>query len=92
MANGPLPWRGSVMELADEGSGLLERSLDHTADEWVLGQWGETDETQQVDVRRRRRNDVVVEKKPATVYRYLGERRVPRALSRKVPVQMTLAA
>lgn len=94
IADGPEPWAGTVALISDAGGGTLERTLPGTETEYVLGVWQRTDETQDVDVRRRRRNDVVVERKPARVYRYAGERRVPREPRRRLtePQQMTLAA
>ena len=92
IADGPAPWAGTVALLSDAGGGFLERTLPGTEDEYVLGVWMRTEETVVIDVPRRRRNDVVVEQKPAVVYRFLRERRVSRHVERRTsePVQMSL--
>lgn len=97
IADGPAPWAGTVALLADTAGELgatLERTLPGTEDEYVLGVWACSGETVDVDVTRRRRHDVIVERKPAVVYRFSGERRVPRYVERRQtePVQMQIAA
>lgn len=85
---GPDRWDGTSTKLV--GAGRAERTASETDDEWVIAVYERTDRIVPVDVRRRRRADVVTEAKPAVVYALASYRRVSKHVSR-APAEEQLA-
>lgn len=79
LEGGPQPWVDNVVELSPSAQ-RAERTLadEETSAEFVFGVWKRRDRKVGVEVRRRRRHDVVVEQKEAVVFAFTGRRTVSK--------------